>query len=299
MNKPSFLPRFVAIVGLTLMLLPATVKAQRTAAGEKYITTYSNIAMRQMRRYRIPASITLAQGLLESGAGQQTLARSGNNHFGIKCAGGWTGGRTYKDDDVKNECFRTYRSAEESYEDHSKFLLRDRYSSLFRLAITDYKGWAQGLKRCGYATDPAYASKLIRIIESYDLTRYDRQVLSGSSKDYLTGTHTLYRMGKLLYVVATTGDDLSSIAEEFGVKVRKLRKYNELTKDYQLKTGDIIYLQEKNSKAPKGHKTHTVQAGESLHSIAQRYGVTTKSLRRRNKMGDNLRLSAGEVLKLR
>jgi LysM repeat protein len=298
MNKTRLRERIVCIFLGIILCTTLPARAQRTAAGEKYIQTYSTTAVRQMRRYKIPASITLAQGLLESGAGQQTLARQGNNHFGIKCAGGWSGGRMYKDDDLKNECFRTYKSAEESYEDHSKFLLRDRYSSLFQLSITDYKGWATGLKRCGYATDPSYASKLIRIIESYDLTRYDRQGLS-NDKSALAGTHTLYKMGKLLYVVASDGDDLKTISKEFDIKQRKLRKYNEFTKDYKLKRGDIVYLQEKNSKAQKGHKYHTVASGESLHSIAQKYGVTTKSLRRRNKMGDNFTLKPGEVLKLR
>jgi LysM repeat protein len=298
MNKTRVRERIVIFFLGIILFTPFTARAQRTAAGEKYVSTYSAVAIRQMRRYKIPASITLAQGLLESGAGQQTLARQGNNHFGIKCAGGWSGGRMYKDDDLKNECFRTYRSAEDSYEDHSKFLLRDRYASLFQLSITDYKGWANGLKRCGYATDPSYASKLIRIIESYDLTRFDRQGLA-ASKDALAGTHTLYKSGKLLYVIASSGDDLKTIGKEFGISRRKLRKYNELTKDYQLKNGDIVYLCSKNSKAAKGYKYHTVQAGESLHTIAQKYGVTTQSLRRRNKLGDRFTLRAGEVLKLR
>jgi hypothetical protein len=293
-NKTRLLPFLIALS--SSFLFPLTLCAQRTAAGEQYIKTYNGIAMQEMRRYKIPASITLAQGLLESGAGQQTLARMGNNHFGIKCAG-WTGKKVYKDDDLKNECFRSYSSAEESFEDHAKFLQRDRYASLFRLEITDYKGWAHGLKACGYATDPSYASKLIRIIESYELTQYDRQVVRGKSSSQVA--HSIFRLGKLLYVVATSSDTQASLAKEFGIKKRHLRKYNEWSRDYTVRAGDIVYLQAKNSRAQKGHKTHTVCAGESLHSIAQKYGITTRSLRRRNHLDDNYRPVVGEELRLR
>lgn len=135
----------------------------------KYIEKYREAALKQEREYKIPACITLAQGLLESGAGNSELAREANNHFGIKCHKDWTGDTYTHDDETRNECFRKYKKVEESYEDHSKFLLRPRYASLFELDITDYKGWAHGLKQCGYATDPGYATKLITIIEDYDL----------------------------------------------------------------------------------------------------------------------------------
>ena len=146
----------------------------RNKQYESYIKQYRKLAVEEMKKYRIPASITLAQGLLESGAGQSVLARKSNNHFGIKCGGDWTGKTVSHDDDARGECFRAYKHPKQSYEDHSKFLAgRPRYASLFRLKITDYKGWAKGLKKAGYATNPRYAEQLIDIIELYDLDKYD------------------------------------------------------------------------------------------------------------------------------
>ncbi len=148
-----------------------------------YIEQYKDIAMREMQEYKIPASITLAQGLLESGNGKSELAKKSNNHFGIKCHKDWTGGRTYHDDDEKGECFRVYDDPEQSYKDHSRFLAeRQRYAFLFELEITDYKGWAKGLKQAGYATLPVYANVLIRLIEDYNLTEYDQLVVKGEFK---------------------------------------------------------------------------------------------------------------------
>ena len=147
---------------------------RKVPAYEKYIKQYSSLAIQHQKKYRIPASITLAQGLLESGAGRSELARKSNNHFGIKCHSDWRGGRVYHDDDLRGECFRKYKNPEQSYEDHARFLVdRPRYASLFRLKVTDYKGWARGLQKCGYATDRAYANRLIKLIEDYDLYRYD------------------------------------------------------------------------------------------------------------------------------
>ena len=139
---------------------------------EASINQYYRLAQQQQQLYGVPACITLAQGLLESGAGRSLLAQKANNHFGIKCAGDWSGSTFIKDDDTKDECFRKYRKVEDSYRDHSLFLQRPRYAELFTLSLTDYKGWAHGLRRCGYATDPAYAGKLIKLIEDYDLLQY-------------------------------------------------------------------------------------------------------------------------------
>ncbi|MGB0463196.1 MAG: glycoside hydrolase family 73 protein, partial [Flavobacteriales bacterium] len=138
-------------------MMPLLLSAAGAADQEAYIERWKDEAIRQMVEHRIPASITLAQGILESGSGKSELSRKSNNHFGIKCHKGWEGGRTYHDDDRKGECFRVYDDARDSYHDHSLFLKRDRYASLFDLRIDDYKGWAKGLKRCGYATSPTYA----------------------------------------------------------------------------------------------------------------------------------------------
>ena len=166
---------FLGILLLSLVCLSAGAESQRKLTSyQKYISKYSDLAIQHQKKYRIPASITLAQGLLESGAGQSDLARRSNNHFGIKCHSDWRGGRVYHDDDLRGECFRKYKRVEDSYDDHSRFLAeRSRYERLFKLNIKDYKGWAKGLQKCGYATDRAYANKLIKVIEDYELYRFD------------------------------------------------------------------------------------------------------------------------------
>lgn len=185
---------------------------RKVPSYEKYIKTYSDLAVQHQKKYKIPASITLAQGLLESGAGQSDLARRSNNHFGIKCHSDWRGGRVYHDDDLRGECFRKYKRVEDSYEDHSKFLLRSRYERLFDLKITDYKGWARGLQKCGYATDRAYANKLIKVIEDYELYRYDTgkgHKISQKEREkqkYPKLRYTIYRTFGLLYVYAKEND---------------------------------------------------------------------------------------------
>ena len=163
----------------TLLCLAMTqtlvAQTKQTQVNLDYIEKYSSIAVKKMHEHGIPASITLAQGILESGAGNSVLAKKSNNHFGIKCHNDWNGEKVYHDDDVKDDCFRKYPSVEDSYEDHSQFLKRPRYASLFNLKTTDYKGWAKGLKQCGYATDPNYSNRLINLIETYELQKYDQQ----------------------------------------------------------------------------------------------------------------------------
>ena len=191
--KPIF--RLTAIVAL--LLISVAVQAQRrNSRYNEYIKQYAPLAVEQMREHRIPASITLAQGLLESGAGQSTLARKSNNHFGIKCGSNWRGRSVRHDDDARNECFRAYRNPKDSYEDHSLFLKRGaRYAFLFKLKITDYRGWARGLKKAGYATDPSYANRLITIIEDYDLYKYDTRGLSNREARNLEKAEELQRSG--------------------------------------------------------------------------------------------------------
>ena len=286
---------------LILIISCLTIQAQtRNKQYEDYIKKYRELAVEEMKKYHIPASITLAQGLLESGAGQSTLARKSNNHFGIKCGSDWTGKTVSHDDDARGECFRAYKHPKESYEDHSKFLAgRPRYASLFKLNITDYKGWARGLKKAGYATNPRYADQLIGIIELYGLHQYD-------TKDGLKwmkenpNPHQPYIANGLVYIVVRAGDSWKSISKEFNVSQSKLRKYNDLYKGYALQVGDILYLEKKNKKADKEHIVHVLRAGESMYSISQKYGIRLKNLYKLNKMDENDPApEVGSILRLR
>ena len=270
---------------------------QRNQLYLDYIEKYHQEAIEQMQRYHIPASITLAQGLLESGAGRSTLTRKSNNHFGIKCGSDWRGHKTYHDDDAKGECFRVYKNARESFEDHSRFLAgKNRYASLFTLKVTDYKGWAHGLKNAGYATNPAYATKLIQIIELYDLDRFDNGKLKGT---WIANPHEPYLANGLLYVIARTGDTFETLSDEFGISARKLRKYNDLYKGYVPQQGDIIYLEKKNRRAHKGYKLHVVKSGDSMYTISQRYGIRLERLYKMNGKSLDYTPTLGEILRLR
>ena len=286
---------------LILIISCLALQAQtRNKQYEDYIKKYRELAVEEMKKYHIPASITLAQGLLESGAGQSTLARKSNNHFGIKCGSDWRGKTVSHDDDARGECFRAYKHPKESYEDHSKFLAgRSRYASLFKLKITDYKGWARGLKKAGYATNPRYADQLIGIIELYELHKYDE-------KNYLKwikknpNPHQTYIANDLLYIVVRAGDSWKSISKEFDISQKKLRKYNDLYKGYALQVGDILYLEKKNRKADKEHIVHVLRAGESMYSISQKYGIRLKNLYKMNKMdADDPAPEVGTILRLR
>lgn len=272
----------------------------RNKQYENYIKEYRDIAVEEMKRYQIPASITLAQGLLESGAGQSTLARKSNNHFGIKCGGDWRGKTVKHDDDARNECFRVYNNPKDSYRDHSKFLAtRPRYASLFKLDITDYQGWAHGLKKAGYATNPRYAYQLIDIIERYDLYKYDKK---GGLKWMKENPypHQPYLANGLVYVVARDGDTWKKLSDELDISQRKLRKYNDLYKGYELKAGDIVYLEKKNRKAPKEYIVHVLRANESMHSVSQKYGIRLKRLYKMNKMkAEDVTPPIGSILRLR
>ena len=270
-----------------------------------------------MQRYGIPASITLAQGLLESGAGTSLLAVKANNHFGIKTGGTWTGPYFVKDDDAPNERFRVYRNAQESYEDHSLFLKnRSRYASLFTLAPTDYKGWARGLKAAGYATNPEYANKLISIIEIYKLHQYDVSPSANVDKNKAPATHhkkhkdvseasssveakyVVRRCNGVDYVVAQRGDDWESLSRKVGESAKKLRKYNEMPEDVAVTEGSIIFLKKKRSHADDSvrGRYHVVMSGESIHSISQRYAVTLKSIYRANDLDDDYYPNVGDRL---
>lgn len=265
---------------------------------KEYCDKYGAEARKQMKKYGVPASITLAQGLLESGYGSSYLAVVANNHFGIKAySRGWKGPVVRCDDDAVNEPFCKFGSVEEGYEYHSTFL-RDnqRYAPLFKLDIRDYEGWAQGLKKCGYATNPKYADLLISLIEKNNLDAYDAK-----NAKVLTNTHSLYVTRKhngLKYIRCTSDDDLAAIAKEFHLSKRKLRSWNDLTKHSELHEGDIIYLQKKNKKSEKEYPQHVVRGGDSMWSIAQTYGVTIQALMKRNNL-TSATVHAGQVIQLR
>lgn len=285
---------FVAILQL-LMVLPAHGE-ERLDSYEAYIDKYYRVAQEQQRLYGIPASITLAQGLLESAAGGSKLAVAARNHFGIKCHD-WEGDAVK----YKGDCYRMYGSVEESYTDHSMFLLRDRYKSLYELDIADYKGWAHGLKQCGYAEDPNYADKLIEIVERYDLLRYVVGVERDSNEpsENVTLSRDVFRSWGLLYVIAREGDSYDAIAADTGFKAQDLAKYNDDSKNRTLREGDIVYLEKKKAKADKGYDTHTVVGGETMRSISQLYGIDVHRLARRNKMRYDAVVEPGKILRLR
>ena len=297
---------------ITLVLCPINLlgQAKWNAIFQTYIDQYKDIAIEEMLRYNIPASITLAQGLFESAAGQSRLARYSNNHFGIKCHD-WTGRSVRHDDDELQECFRVYDNVRESYEDHSKFLVnKPRYRNLFSLPRTDYRGWASGLKAAGYATNPQYAYKLIEIIELYKLYQfdtantYDKFMVKRSTVDKpaVKGEtlHPIYAYNKNYYLKVRAGDTFKSIAAEVNISVRKLAKYNERDKYVSLVEGDIIYLKAKRSKAEKRFKgrLHAVKPGESMYSIAQQYGIKVESLYTKNHLLPDYNIKVDDRLRV-
>lgn len=309
MTRNNFIKLF-AFVLLTLLPISAIFSQRKDPVYESYINTYKQTAIKHMEQYKIPASITLAQGLLESGAGQGALTKKSNNHFGIKCHD-WKGESVRAKDDGPNDCFRKYKHAEESFRDHSLFLTqKPRYKQLFALKITDYMGWARGLQTAGYATDKAYANKLISLIERYELYQYDKKGSSASKKEetpnkkednkVLKYKHTPYITGGLVYIIAKDGDSYPELAQEFGFKLKDLLNYNEVPDEsFPLQKGDIIYFQKKKKKADKPYYDHIVEIGESMHSISQRYGLRVKNLYKMNKKDMDYVPTEGEVLRLR
>ncbi len=312
-----------------LLALPMVLTAQRITP-EEYIQTYKDIAMREMRDHKIPASITLAQGLLESGAGNSALAREAKNHFGIKCHKGWEGKTYIMDDDEENECFRKYDNAEESFVDHSLFLTtRSRYAALFGLDITDYEGWARGLKAAGYATNPKYAQLLIDRIKLYDLAKYDKIALGERSDDnqlpeiepedellelayspenrsvfelvdMTQDKRFIYENNGVRFVFAKEGETPEGLAKEFGIKFQRFCEYNLLKHPDEMvfHSGDVVYLAPLRNKNWKAKK-HTVEEGETLRDIALRFAVKPDKIMKKNGLQKDANISRGQVLWLR
>lgn len=298
------------LIGLFLQAQPSGKRISRV----EYISMFKDEAIKEMHRSGVPASITLAQGILESGDGNSPLARKANNHFGIKCHSDWKGSTYIQDDDKKNECFRKYRHVLDSYHDHSEFLKKKRYAFLFDLKPTDYKGWAKGLKKAGYATNPKYPQLLIRIIEENDLAQYDRAPLPNKRKQAQrkvarqetevkatrsnsTKHRVLKHENNIRYIELQSGDAVAGIAREFNMGEWQLYKYNDLDKDERLNSSGKLYLQPKRNRAKQDY--HTVQAGETMWEISQQYGVKLKKLYKKNRMNPKDELKAGQKLYLR
>lgn len=273
------------------------------AQYEEYIEKYKYIAMREMNDYGIPASITLAQGILESGVGKSELAVKANNHFGIKCHNDWEGERVYHDDDKKNECFRKYKRAEDSFIDHSLFLKnKARYSFLFELDKTDYRAWAKGLKQAGYATDPSYAKRLIALIEENNLQRFDQEAYVTPVKEAQKPTkqQVVKNNQGLKYVIVQKGESYYTIAKTYKIPFGSICRYNDVDrKTRQPEEGEIVYLQQKKKTVETGNGIHVVQTGESMHSISQQYGIRLHYLYDLNNMPYTEKAVEGKRLKLR
>jgi LysM repeat protein len=286
---------------LTVWLVAPIVLLSQRLSNEEYIAMFKNIAMEQMRQHKIPASITLAQGILESGSGNSRLSTQGNNHFGIKCKKNWTGSTIIEDDDEKNECFRAYSNARESYEDHAQFLRENqRYAFLFEYSILDYTSWAEGLRKAGYATNPRYPQLLISLIERLNLAQYDSIVFYNPDGIQLyqepLQQHAMPQLvdNGVPAVIARKGQTAKSIADGHNMRDWQIYKYNDLPKGAAIEPGMVVYLKPKRNRASVEH--HTVQEGQSMWEISQIYGVKLKKLYKKNRMQEGGQPEIGQTL---
>jgi LysM repeat protein len=299
-----------------LIVISLQVFAGKRFTPQDYLDKYTDDAIEEMNRTGVPASITLAQGMLESGYGNSRLAIKANNHFGIKCHSDWIGPIFRVDDDKKEECFRKYKSVKHSFRDHSNFLTgKKRYASLFDLKITDYKGWARGLRKAGYATNKKYAKLLIDIIERYDLNQYVKKkgkkkkkeakkkdkIIESEENDNLEVSYSTSKIkvsdNWIKYVNVTKGYTFYKISKETGVPVRRLYRYNECDKNTILSLGDRVYLQPKkrNSKT----KSYIFKEGDDLYRISQEFGVKLKSIYKRNRWSNSYKPVSGVIVTLK
>lgn len=308
---------------LVLMTVLLSIGAAKNPKLD-YIDKYSDLAIKEMKRTGVPASITLAQGILESNAGQSVLATKGNNHFGIKCHNDWRGKTMKMDDNAPKECFRVYPNAEASFRDHSDFLRsRDRYKSLFELKQTDYKGWARGLKKAGYATDPGYADKLITLIEDYELYRFDKGVkvsvkppleieepkvvqleprpgMKYQESVTFSTARKVYSQNGVPFVYAEAGETYASIAASNGLFLKELLKFNDYEQELALEPGTMVYLARKKAQGPVGVNKYVVEKdGETLRGIAQRFGIRYAALQKLNIVLYGKTLEEGDTVILR
>ena len=279
--------------------------SQNKMTPTEYISEYKEDAIKEMYLHKVPACITLAQGMLESGNGNSSLCRNANNHFGIKCHKGWSGKTFMMDDDTANECFRKYECALDSYSDHSQFLFsRSRYSKLFELPLTDYKGWCYGLKSAGYATDPKYPERLIELIEKYKL--HEITITETTPKQNFPShdeiksnmvIREVYRFNHIRFVIAKDNDSFYKIANDFNLELDEILEYNDLSKSDKLSFGQKIYIEKKRRKALE--PIHVVQKNETLKSISQLHGIRLSSVYKKNRLKPDDKLKVGDVLYLR
>ena len=291
-------------IGLFVFCLTFSIglNASSNLSRKEYVSVYEKIAIQQMNQYKIPASITMAQGILESGSGNSTLAKTANNHFGIKCHTDWKGEKVYLDDDAKNECFRSYSKVEDSYIDHSMFLTtRKRYESLFSYSISDYKAWSHGLKAAGYATNPKYAEELIKLIEDLELYKLDGSSIAPIS----TNQPTFFSVKKIHenkvdYIVAKKGDSFYQISKRYGLTLSQLHAYNDFNPEKDiLEEGDIVYLEPKRFYS-KTKNSIVLDRSMSLRELSQKEAVKLKKLMRKNQISSpDEQLPKGEKIFLR
>lgn len=314
------------IVCAFVMVVSASAQTRMTR-GE-YIQKYKQLALENQETHGIPASITMAQALLESDCGNSRLAILANNHFGIKCKKEWTGPTISHDDDAKGECFRKYPSAEASFRDHCDFLDKSpRYAELFKLDPLDYKGWAHGLKKAGYATNPKYAEMLIKIIEENELYTLDNMdagpadlaqvtvpVVIEEQKpaqpvekididNYVvtvagTGEYATYVNNGSMFVVAKAGDTYKSMSAKLKVSERKLRKFNDAGPDREPVEGEAVYVKAKSNRALNGRLLHAVTEGETMRSVSQKYGIKLSRLLKLNRRPADAPLMPGSQIRL-
>jgi LysM repeat protein len=329
--RPIFALSVLSILLFSCRASRTFVSDNRTSASaEGYIARYADMAVREMKRTGVPASITLAQGMVESGFGNGELAVEANNHFGIKCHDDWDGPTIRHTDDRRNECFRKYRNPEDSFRDHSDFLRSTpRYSFLFDLDTKDYKGWARGLKKAGYATNPDYANMLIRNIETYGLDRFDsgiaasadtvlpREELADANEGtagfrpedngYRSETNISVRAlperirenNRIQYIIVGKNDTPECIEKEFKLLPWELKKYNELDDDFTLTPGQILYLQPKRKKAEPGKGIYISKPGDTMYTISQIYGIKLRELYMMNRMSEGSEPDEGQKIWLR
>ena len=294
----------------------------QSTVRQQYVATYAQIAVDEMNRSGIPASITLAQGILESGDGQSDLARKSNNHFGIKCHNDWTGERVYHDDDEKDECFRKYKNVQFSFEDHTDFLVRgSRYDFLFDLDQSDYKGWAKGLKKAGYATSPSYADRLIKIIEAAELYAYDdlqvntlqvsvrnapddkgtkvnqrNRVVRGNKKKFVI--HRVKHLtGISPFIELKSVESIEAVADSMQMRLAVLLDINDATWETIFQAGDRVYVDYKKPNAQQ--KWMKVVFGQDMRRISQAYGIKLKKLYKYNNYEVGQQPKVGEQLRLK